>query len=207
MLIKIGGKTESYLKVLGLSYPFDESTLRSAFRKCLFEVHPDHSNDPKANEKTIKVNEAYSALLPLSSKSLQKQEIEEISFKISKNKSSDIFALYDNCGYCSGSGKIPGNEWMSEECDCSKAGHPGEFILACNKCQNGKFTLRSGRVVDCLGCHGTGIFIRTTCKTCRGTGRHSFFSTTTLQDCLYCSGTGQVEVKPFNPVIPKGGVL
>ena len=47
---------------LGLSPGADDSSIRRAFRKLAFELHPDHNTDPGAAEEFMRVRAAYETL-------------------------------------------------------------------------------------------------------------------------------------------------
>lgn len=51
-----------YLKILGLSDPITEQELSKAWKLKLKSIHPDISRDPNAEEKSKKINEAYTYL-------------------------------------------------------------------------------------------------------------------------------------------------
>jgi len=55
---------DDYYKLLGVYPPIDEFVLRSAYRKAIFEYHPDHNpgRDDWAIEMTMKVVDAYRTL-------------------------------------------------------------------------------------------------------------------------------------------------
>jgi len=54
---------KSYYNILGVSKGASNNDIKKAFKKKALEFHPDHNNnDPKAEEKFKKVNEAYAVL-------------------------------------------------------------------------------------------------------------------------------------------------
>ncbi|MBW8001790.1 MAG: J domain-containing protein [Planctomycetes bacterium] len=49
------------------------------------------------------------------------------------------------------------------------------------------------------------------CPLCKGAKRkwtnYGKWMRPSYQDCLRCNGIGKIKIKPFNPVIPKGGIM
>ena len=54
---------KSYYDILGIPKGASDGEIKKAFKKKAMEFHPDHNdNDPKAEDKFKKVNEAYAVL-------------------------------------------------------------------------------------------------------------------------------------------------
>jgi DnaJ-class molecular chaperone len=207
MLISISDGTRKKMELLGIKdYPFSETILKSAYREKAKQYHPDLNN---GNEKAAaifrKIKESYEALQPLSMCVTE----EERSFEeVKQNKAKeDIFAVYDKCSHCHGTGIVTQQrtDWNSfSERVCPSC------MRKCNKCDNGKFTLKSGRKVNCLKCGGEGIILvyKEYCYTCMNKRKIISYELKEYKKlCSYCKGTGKIELDLFNPVIPKGAVL
>ncbi|MEJ5299728.1 MAG: DnaJ domain-containing protein [Thermodesulforhabdaceae bacterium] len=54
---------ECYYKLLGLSFDASEEDIRRSFRRLALKWHPDHCNDPQANERFQKLRKAYETLI------------------------------------------------------------------------------------------------------------------------------------------------
>ena len=53
---------QDYYKTLGVSKDADEKEIKKAFRSLAMKYHPDRNEDPKAEDKFKRVNEAYNVL-------------------------------------------------------------------------------------------------------------------------------------------------
>ena len=114
------------------------------------------------------------------------------------------------CTRCEARGYTIVEEHGRSRCPkCTGEGRqPREFV--CFPCHGtGKFMQRrSGRIVDCRVCQGTGVFkhhfFTEWCTACGGTGKTSNDRVTHIYalKCDDCKGTGEIEV--WNPVLPKG---
>jgi len=211
MLIRIGGETQSAMDFLGLKqYPFSSKDISKCFRLAAKVHHPDYGG---TNENMRKVLMFYKKIKHLAIDSIDKgvEVFEEL-------ENTDIFDLFDNqkCPQCNGNKTILKYYEVWKE-TCPKCDGKGIVELKCKYCNDGKFTLRSGRIIECRSCKGTGKFTPR-CNVCHGSGftgqynRHSmnFYTTKTREEtCPNCKGKGfiRVKVNPFNPVIPKGAVL
>ena len=204
MRITIGQNTEKNMQVLGIDqYPFDSMTLKKNYRDLLLINHPDKSNGnkDKAKEVTIKILKAYKELKNLAI------DVEQKDLDIEVDE--DMFSLKETCKDCKGQGKIFHTE-RKMPCPCSFTSRNFFLFLktgsdtTCKDCHGtGKFKqARSKRVVTCRRCKGKG---RIVCPLCHGIGYKS--KPMGHITCSRCEGTGKIELKPFNPVIPKGGVL
>jgi len=54
--------TETYYKRLGISPDADQSEIKRAWREAVKETHPDHNDDPNAQQQFIQIKEAYDVL-------------------------------------------------------------------------------------------------------------------------------------------------
>lgn len=213
MNIIIGDRTRKYMDTLGIvDFPFSEQLIKSNFRQLALKYHPDINKTVEAEKKFIRIKEAYDAIINLAT--CVTQEDIEIELKNQKDKEEDIFALYNECELCKGTGKVLERQTIYEPIDPSAKHKPQPCILCrkvrCPKCDKGEFTLRSGRKVTCLHCEGSGVLPDRKCSWCLGRGtrpRSKVSYKTVFVNCSNCNGTGKIEVKPFNPVIPKGAIM
>ena len=204
MIIKTSNKTRECMDILGIEeFPFSEKELKTKYRLLLKRNHPDASGAGET-DKTIQIIAAYKHL-----KNLVAENIETEGEK--PEEPDDIFNLTEKCPICNGKGVVARREWAWEGCE--KCGGTGKVNIKCKYCNDGKFTTRSGKIVDCRVCKGTGIW-RT--KTCTCARRHVIFSMyddlfghyeEKIVNCSRCGGSGKIELDLFNPVIPKGAVL
>ena len=202
MLITIGDKTKEHMNTLRLKeYPFTSTQIKGNYRKLLLEYHPDHNKNGEG--KTRKIISAYKAICFLAI-DIDEKTKNDAQTKIEKGK-EDLFTFFEDCPKCSGRGYFTQHS-QSRICKCSYGGFSLFSIFSGGKCISckgtGKFKQRrSKRIVRCRECKGTGI-----CPICNGKrfvdkGKKERFN------CSTCRGTGKIEIKPFNPVIPKGAVL
>ena len=85
---------KSYYDILGVSKGASDNDIKKAFKKKAMEFHPDHNdNDPKAEEKFKKVNEAY-AVLKDKKKRKQYDQVGAEGFK-KQYTQEDIFRGFD----------------------------------------------------------------------------------------------------------------
>lgn len=205
MLITIGKNTSKNMAIMGLTdYPFTEQQLKTQYRDLAKKWHPDLNKEEKAAEEFRKVNEAYSFLINLSMSAPENEMLVEV-------QDNDIFAIYETCTHCQGRG------WtLTTRTDFSKSYY--ETIICsgcsdkCKKCDNGVFTLRSGRKVPCKSCNGTGIFTfrRGFCFSCFNARRLGYTRYHEVEEkitCGHCKGAGKTKLDLFNPVIPAGAIL
>lgn len=210
MRIKIIGATKEHMQVMGIEeYPFTAEELRDKFRELTKKHHPDVSKEGGSHQKMVKINGAYSYLKALCITEDNNASVEEVLGKVDED---DLFdRIYsEHCGYCAGRGYNHKyrSGWVCPKCsnlfNMLAGGGNGVVALKCRDCDNGVFTLRSGRKVDCRKCSGTGYF-KATCNLCYGNYRKE--SASSKVTCHKCKGKGRIKVEPFNPVIPKGAVL
>jgi hypothetical protein len=223
----ISNKLREQAAILGLTIPFTEEELKSAFRTKVFETHPDHGG---TKEEFNKVTEANEYLVPFASQEITEKEIQHIEWQRIKIEEQEPFKNFIDCNHCGGKGRwvatirIPIYE-MEESSSkiCHKCGGDGKHKFGCRACNGtGKYTQNSGRVVDCKKCNGTGKFVAGECYTCHGTGRievspWSFIglfgftrriigyrTESHRTSCGVCHGTGKKEI--LNPALKKGVV-
>jgi len=207
MHIYIGEKTREYMKILHIeSYPFTESEIKDKYRMLVKIYHPDHNKN--VDENYIKeINSAYDAIKNLAIANTSDEDRQQQINKFEADQ--DIFKLWKTCDNCKGSGKIEVPDTLvCPHCQSWDKNH-SFFRLRhkdCRACKGtGKFQQRNGKIVTCLRCNGTGWYGMQYCPYCKNTG--FIKNETRFKNCSNCSGTGKIEVKPFNPVIRKGAVL
>ena len=201
---------KKHMEVLGINeFPFSEEFLKTRYREKAFQFHPDVTTDNTEKEMK-KVNAAYSYLKGTAIPSYESSEPKKPFIK------KDMFDLSEPCELCDGKGYHVRNLPISEPCpDCPTLETRGVFFFffprtksrgfhwgVCPSCINGK--KRNGK--DCIRCNGTGK-VKLVCKTCNGKGYIVNKERTVKETCVKCGGGGRIEVKPFNPVIPKGAIL
>lgn len=204
MLITIGDKTMEMMNVLGMSdYPFTSNDLKKYFRESCFKYHSDTGGSNASNVMFNKCMEANKYLENLCN---------DVPVSAKKNKSFkfDMFDLTEPCESCNGTGTIYAEATIrcpdcdGEYFDFFMRRGSGRKTLKCNRCDNGLFTLKSGRKVTCRTCSGTGVFKIVRCRTCSGIG---LITKKVGKECMDCGGEGKIHLKPMNPVIRKGAVL
>ena len=190
MRIFIGDQTKEYMQILGINeFPFAENEIKTKFRILIKMSHPDSGGKKQDAQKLI---QAYRWLLPLS----------KTPESILPPKEKRMFDLYKKCEKCNGEGKIH-RSTVVESCHICFLGI--KKIIRCRECDEaGRFTLKSGRRVICKSCGGTKK-IKIKCRECEGTGLRVIPAKD--YECLHCNGRGEIEIRPFNPVVEKGAVL
>jgi DnaJ-class molecular chaperone len=214
MIITIGEQTQEALDWFGLSYPFSEIQLKTAFRDALKKHHPDLNNGSKESEeltkKTIYLHERI-ANLAISNGDTSQTEIEDIP------EDNDLFKLWETCPQCHGTKYQKESMLTNKRGVCPICKGTGNRLVKCKACDGtGKFKQRNtGRIVDCLKCKGTGVYtfkrkspldFKNSCFYCSGLGTFPMFEEKVIK-CSKCNGLGKVEMNMFNPVIRKGAVL
>lgn len=207
MLIRIGETTRNAMNLLGLKdYPFTIVELTQGYRNSMLKWHPDINKSHEAHFMSQEINKAKKILenIAVTPEVFDEKVVEKtiIDFE------NDIFKLWEDCEECHGTGKGKGKtESFSHMGECSVCLGTGYRTFKCNKCDNGKFKLRSGRIVSCLKCNGSGIVQnKQKCLFCGGSGLIPIYKEKEVA-CWKCNGKGKKELKPFNPVIRKGAVL
>lgn len=225
MLITIGDATREAMACLDIKeYPFSPKELSQKFRtlikicKTAFLVEKDAQTEERAKEVIL----AYKHLKNLAVSFIVAEEDREAAEK-RFYEDEDLFTIWDTCPQCNGGGKVK-NKWgvgdvqSCPDCDPMEQNVISRFFrhlpkrssgvktLKCKYCKDDKFKQRSGRIIDCRACSGTGIWKKVECKTCRGFGI-TFIDSGDLITCSECKGLGKVKINPLNPVIRKGAVL
>jgi len=206
MHISISNSTRKYMSILQIEqFPFSEETLKTNFRALAKQYHPDTSGDD--SKMFLKIREAFDSLINLAS--LVTPEDVNNELKKQEKAKEDMFELYDTCPKCNGLGNRVEQQIVRNTQSLTRV----PCILCpprkCNACDNGTFTQRNGRKVTCLKCKGLGLLPDKRCGWCGGKGTLKYqceMENVTVK-CMLCYGTGKVKVDPFNPVIPKGGIL
>lgn len=214
--------TETARCVFGLEAPFTVADLKKAYRRRSLEVHPDVAEDKAVAEEAFKeLVAAYEFLSNL-------QGSPGLFCPEKDGPVNVSFAVTGDGTPLSELGLGLGPTTNGRDCEvCDHKGytiHHGRHFVVCEACdefgrmreefpchsckQTGKFTLRSGRVVDCRFCLGTGKVKGNryrVCSKCHGS------KTLWVEDdkpyyskCSHCDGTG--EIKIFNPVLLKGAL-
>lgn len=197
-----GRETADNMKVLRIQeFPFTPEQVKEAFRTLAKKVHPDSGTASASDEQFAKVNNAYKYLMNISAMLSSEEE------KVCKEPLST--RVKKQCPRCEGAGRVEYTFFRDVQCevcsDQSKHIRRGKIEVTCNQCDNGTFTLRSGRKVACRRCKGSGkVIIR--CQNCFGEG----FTKQTIRNknvCPKCKGHGEVKLDLFNPVIKEEAVL
>lgn len=196
MVISLGNNSKKALALFGLEFPFNSADLKKAYFDKLKIEHPDkHVEDSKkAHEQTKFIIEAYNHIKHLASD----------NYRVTPEKPANG-VLTEKCAACQGTGvQYHGVKDPCPTCHgAPKLKGKTRVTVKCNKCRDGKFTLKSGREVDCLRCKGSGL-VAIICPACGG----KRYKVVELKSkCSSCRGKGYHELKPFNPVIPLNAVM
>lgn len=123
--------------------------------------------------------------------------------------------LHETCGNCKGKGELKATRKRLLICPICHA--TGYKEIKCSKCEKGKFTLKNGRVVDCLACKGTSVFRRVECHRCDCNTSYlmkskvpkgyllEIYQATFV--CPDCKGKGQVTLDLWNPAMTQNSGL
>jgi len=216
---------EKIEKEFEITFPTTPELFRQARKTKLFAYHTDKdgSGTNADVEKLTELNELF------------RQAIENFNFlngkteDINSKTTIDGRSLLDlgkglgptvngaTCSHCNGNGYEVEHDYGYGHVTCPTCGGSGKKSVKCNKCNNGKFTLKSGHIVDCRVCHGTGKFhfkpknlwdlMRNTCTDCWGSGEiytQNRLLSTYYRICHNCRGKGEILI--HNPVLQKGGM-
>lgn len=199
-------------KFFGVRLPVSEVSLKKAYRKACMLLHPDKGG----NEKEFKAMDAAYVLLTSTSGvvsdmngsgPLTTQEgisLSELGLGLGPTKNGRDCPRCSHLGYTKHFG-----ETFSVCEECNTIGRVPRKVW-CQDCQeSGKFTLKSGRIVECRKCRGIGKFshpyLTDWCKTCRGTKTiRKKVAEVYYVRCYECGGTGEIAI--FNPLLPKGSL-
>jgi DnaJ-class molecular chaperone len=204
----------AHCEVLHLSYPFTSEDLKGAYRKLVFETHPDHGG---TEEKFRPIQTAYEYLQSYVHERITQEELEKTTWARIKIEEQEPFKNFVDCPACQGKGR-----WIEKIHEkvgyktvafpCSRCGGDGKHKLVCRSCKGtGKYVQKNGREVPCHKCGGTGKFAVGVCYGCSGTGMtfidipsYSPREVKYERECFTCKGTGKKEI--LNPVLKKGVV-
>jgi DnaJ-class molecular chaperone len=195
MLITIGGNTKRAMRTLGLSsYPFTPESLKAAYRLAAKTHHPDVGG---SEEKFKYIQRAFEHLENLAIRDSELAPPETDEFRD---------GLVDTCTKCHGTGVLTRARVTGYE-TCKNCSGTGLFELKCKYCNDGAFLTRSGLIVVCKACKGTGIWRIVKCNVCRGDKYKFPILERHDVKCDRCAGKGVIPIEVFNPVIPRGAVL
>lgn len=206
--ISIGDGTRKAMKILNIeSYPFTTKELKTNFRTLAKQHHSDKGGDDNMMKK---LNDAHATLQHLAVEDVSEERSKASALRKRRHKDDDMFALYETCSECRGSGFRTRRVYNGYK-DCDECSGTGEKVFTndCRACKGtGKFKQKHGRIVDCYRCKGSGIFSKYVkrCFKCGGYGRVPSHKEQ-QEYCPTCDGTGEVELQVFNPVIRKGAIL
>ena len=190
-----------------LQPPFSLIMLKKAFRVASKKLHPDTSQEDTARE-FVRMKACYERLVGLaeadlitgtvsgSMRTIDGVFLSELGLGLGPMKNGVDCSRCEHRGYS----EEKGISWDP----CSECHGSGRSIsvMACRYCERGRFKQKSGRIVTCHVCNGSGEY-RILCDTCGGRG--SIFNPNgkiSYRRCYECKGTGEIEI--LNPVIPKG---
>ena len=200
--------SQDYYELLGVSRDADSRTIKRAFLKKARELHPDVSDDPDAEEKFKKVNEAYSVLSDEQKRANYDRYgsaegpmgggYVDFSDIFGGGGLDDIFSTF--FGGMGGNGH-GGSQRRRDGRDMAVSLNITleEAALGCKK------TLSYERLAPCEDCHATGMAdgaTEKTCPTCGGTGyvttyqRSIFGQVQSTAPCPDCNGEGTICDNP-----------
>ncbi|OHB14360.1 MAG: hypothetical protein A2431_00725 [Candidatus Zambryskibacteria bacterium RIFOXYC1_FULL_39_10] len=204
---------------LNITLPTSMDGLKKAFRKKSRQLHPDLGGDPEEFKQMVSVYEFIVNIAHLPGIIDENGTTQKTNGHFSTVEGLSIFDLGlglgptkngKDCPRCQHKGYTV--EFGFVRRSCPKCNRAGSVVIKtrrpCKYCRGtGKFRqARTGRVVDCNACKGSGMFEHNTschCFSCLGTG--TIFSQTEeghYLKCVECGGKGEIEI--HNPVLPKG---
>lgn len=200
--------SQDYYEILGVDRDADARTIKRAFLKKARELHPDVSDDPQAEEKFKKVNEAYSVLSDEQKRANYDRfgsaegpmggGYVDFSDIFGGGGLDDIFSTFFGGGM-GGSGR--GGQHRRDGRDMAVALNVTleEVAQGCTK------TISYERLAPCEDCHSTGMAdgaSEKTCPTCNGSGyvttyqRSIFGQVQSTSPCPDCNGEGTICDNP-----------
>lgn len=225
-----------------LTLPLTLATLKTALRKQQATWHPDRhpGQEEQAADKFKAFMNAYELLTGCMA-AFKESDVFEHTVKATDGTLLSELGLglgplvnARDCEQCDHKGYSITFELTWAVCEeCDEQGIP-LIIKPCRECDKGKFKLRSGRMVDCRRCKGTGQvkfkrkltadqeFRRRrsglfgfgfggfgdqfTCGHCDGTKKRKVDDKLkpVYHRCVECKGSGEIRI--FNPVIRKGAL-
>jgi molecular chaperone DnaJ len=212
-----------YYEVLGLSRDAEAGAIKSAYRRCAMQYHPDRNPDDKAAEERFKeAAEAYEVLSDPQKRALYDQYGHQGPRQAGFDGFAgveDIFSHFADLfggGFASAFGGGGGGRRRSvrvgvqlsflEAVKGCKREIPVERAVPCERC-NGSGAKRGSSPVTCGSCGGRGqvlqsmgfVRIASTCPTCRGQGR------VVRDKCEECRGAGAVrKTQTLQVEVPAG---
>jgi molecular chaperone DnaJ len=221
---------------LGVTSKATSDEIKSAYRKLAFELHPDKTNgDTGKQARFIEASKAHSIL----SNEKLKEEYDTLRDLINRPPSRDRFTPFDFGFHFSGDlGSVRMNPVYAsrvtmdpteqgpiiegEDIEIELSLDLEDAIRGCNK----PITLKSGALVPCSDCKGSGAdpkSERVMCNECVGTGKKILFNSQNhgkrtyvctackgigsipLTQCKRCSGKGKMpNEKELNVQVPAG---
>lgn len=206
-------KYEEAESTLSLTKPYNFRDVKATFRSKIKLAHPDQGGSVEEVEKVL---EAYN-ILKCAEHIDGSTHLKECTVGGTPigNLGLGLGPLVNGvtCDKCKGDGYTTDFGISYKVCDhCDENGYELSTVQ-CNKCfGSGKFQqARSKRIVDCLACKGTGLFIRKSkyrqlCIICGGTKTiwSKDENKIVYKECYNCDGTGETQI--YNPVIQKGSL-
>ena len=195
------------------SLPISKSEFKQKYRNACLRFHPDsggNENDFKDMfnfyNEIIKISKSIRIFLDCDLESENKTQCGTPLIELGLGLGPTINGI--QCNNCKGRGYEINYGTSFHVCGvCDLFGFVKKRY-PCKSCSGtGKFTQKSGRIVDCYRCNGTGKFIHPThkirCPKCMGTKTiYGRSEKKYYVKCYQCNGTGEIEM--FNPVLPKG---
>ena len=200
-----------YYEVLGVDHDADQRTIKRAFLKKAREVHPDVSDDPRAEEKFKEVNEAYSVLSDEQKRAnydrygtaegpgMGGSGYVDFSDIFGGVGMDDIFSSFFGGGMGGRGGRGAQQRRAGRDMAITLTVTLEEAAQGCKK------TISYDRLAPCEDCHGTGRADgaqEKQCPRCHGTGyvttvqRSIFGQVQSSAPCPDCHGEGTILDQP-----------
>lgn len=207
---------QDYYEMLGVPRNASDAEIKRAFRKLAFQYHPDHNNDPEAEDKFKEINEAYQVLSDPKKRSSYDRygrvATEGGSPDFGFGGLGDIFESFFG-GFGEPSSGFSKTAQRTPQKGDSLQSH---LTLSFEEAVFGsKKEVEVQRVENCPLCHGLGSQPGTnpqTCPECHGMGQvrrvqQSLFGRFThVATCSRCSGSGTIITHPCSQCRGKGKI-